>query len=122
MKATSNWVGWVGFLALCIGGWFLLGFVKDLLFGPDFPHELSQKDAYVFGRVIAEDEGDGAQAMAVCTSVLSALERDVPDAFDGGGTRADFIEGCAGNGMSKYDFGDSYRLAVHDWMEDTAAP
>ncbi|MFD7753278.1 hypothetical protein [Streptomyces sp. NPDC059757] len=122
MKATSNWVGWVILAALCVGGWFLLGFLKDLIFGPGFPHELSQKDAYVFGRVIVEDEGDGTEALMVCSTVLTLLERDVPDAFEGGGTRADFLEGCAGNGPSKYDFGDSYRFAVHDWMENTPAP
>ncbi|MFF4265801.1 hypothetical protein [Streptomyces virginiae] len=120
--AEQKWLGWVMLGAIAVGGWFALGFLKDLIFGPSFPHELSRQDAYIFGRVIAEDEGDRVKAMMVCSTVLEALARDVPDAFHGEGTSKDFMDGCVGGGPAKYDVTDGYRYSVHAWMEETAAP
>ncbi|MFF5975031.1 hypothetical protein ACFY7C_26345 [Streptomyces sp. NPDC012769] len=121
-KATeSKLLAWLILVVLLVGGWFALGFLKDLVFGPGFPHELSHEDAYIFGRVIAEDEGNYADAMMVCASVLTALERDVPDAFGGDGSQADFMDGCTGGGPAKYEVTDSYRTVVHNWMEETPA-
>jgi hypothetical protein len=107
---------------VAVGGWYALTFVLGLFFGPSFPHEMDHKDAYIFGRVIAEDEGNYADAVAVCANVLTALDRDVPDAFDGDGTRDDFTAGCTGSGPAVYEVTDSYRTAVHSWMEKTTAP
>ncbi|MET7726245.1 hypothetical protein [Streptomyces mirabilis] len=108
--------------ALVVGGWYALGFILHLIFGPGFPHEMSHEDAYIFGRVIAEDEGNYPDALMVCTGVLKALDRDVPDAFHGDGTRGDFMDGCTGDGPAKYEVTDGYRTVVHNWMEKTVAP
>jgi hypothetical protein len=57
------------------------------IFGPEFPHKLSAKGAYAFGRVIAEDESDGMRAALVCRTVEANLDQRVKDAFDEPGTR-----------------------------------